>query len=227
MRRAPRVGAATLVVALLACGAVVATAGELGAAAKTKQRAAKVSDATMTWAVSNYVLTPGFATLSVAEVQQAEPPATFTTGTGWEFTDGRGTYNPKSGATKLAFTGAIVFGNTTRGDYGFKIADPVLVLDKSGSGTLTAAVSVRPPGGAPFGAATDVVVVDVTGADPVAKKQHVELAVTPTAFAQPFLTAVGDLATHFQASGSANDPNKPPAPITAAFDYTVKKKSKG
>lgn len=219
--------AAQVVALLVVAGLALVGAAGAGAAAK-KSAPAKVRDATMTWAVSNYVLTPGFATMSVAEIQQAEPPATFTAGTGWEFVDGSGTYDPKTGATKLAFAGAIEFGNTSRGNYGFKIADPSLVLDKNGAGTLSAEVSVRPPGGAPFGTASKVVVVDVTGGSPTASKQHVDISVTPAAFAEPFLTAVGsELASHFTASGSSNDPDKPPAPITTAFDYMLKKKAKG
>jgi hypothetical protein len=215
--------AAAVVAAVLVLGGLsLVGVGDAGAASK-KSSAAKVSDATMSWAVSAYVLTPNVATLSVAEVQNAEAPATFSAGTGWEFTDGTGTYDPKTGATTLEFTGALEFGNTSRGDYGFKIANPSLVLDKSGTGTLSADVSLRAAGGAPFGTATKTVVVDVTGASPEATKKHVDIAVTPTAFAAPFLAAVGELASHFQASGSSNDANKPPAPIAVAFDYKAKK----
>jgi hypothetical protein len=210
------------VVAVLALGGLTQVGGDAGAASK-KSATTKVSDATMAWSVSAYVLTPNVATLSVAEVQSAEAPATFTAGTGWAFSDGTGTYDPRTGATTLDFTGAIEFGNTSRGNYGFKLANPSLVLDKTGTGTLSADVSVRPAGGAPYGTATKTVVLDVTGASPEATKKHVDIAVTPTAFAAPFIAAVGELASHFQASGSSNDPNKPPAPITVGFDYKAKK----
>ena len=70
---------------------------------------------------------------------------------------------------------------------------------------------------------TKPVVVDVTGAAPTKTKNHVQVTAGPTAFSAALIAAVGDLAAHFQPTGSSNDANKPPAPITVAFDYTVKK----
>jgi hypothetical protein len=219
-RRSPRVLAA-VVIGVLAVGGLSLVGGTGASAAK--KNTAKASNGTMTWAVSNYVLTANPATLSVSEVHNAEAPATFTAGTGWTFTDGKGTYDTKTGATTIAFPGALEFGNTSRGNYAFKFANPSFVLDATGAGTLTADVSVRPAGATAYNASSRIVVVNITGATPTKSKNHVEVTATPTAFADPIFTATGDLASHFRASGSANDPNKPPTPITVEFDYKVAK----
>lgn len=208
-------------VALLAVAGLALLGPAAGAASKTT---AKVSNGEMAWAFSNYVLTPNPATLSVSEVHTAEAPATFTDGTGWTFTDGTGTYDPKSGALAVEFPGAIEFGNTSRGNYAFKLANPAIELDADGAGTLTAEFSVRPAGATAFNAASRIVVLDITGADPTKTKKTVEVTAAPTAFSSELVTAAADLAAHFQATGSANDANKPPAPITLTFDYKVKKK---
>ena len=210
-----------LVIAVVAVAGVALVGGQDAGAAKKK--AAKVSDATMTWAVSDYVLTANPATLSVAEVHNAEAPATFADGTGWTFTDGKGTYDTKTGATTIAYPGALEFGNTSRGNYAFKFANPTFVLDASGTGTLTADVSLRPAGASAYNAASQIVVLNITGATPTKSKNHVEVTAAPTAFSDPLFTATADLASHFRASGSSNDPNKPPAPIKVAFDYKAKK----
>jgi hypothetical protein len=214
---------ATLVVAAVAVGGLSLVSGnEAGAASKAKKNEAKVSNATMAWAVSQYVLVPNFASLSVAEVHNSEPPATFAEGTGWTFTDGKGTYNTKSGAMTVAFPGSLEFGNTSRGNYSFKFASPTFALDATGTGTLTADVSVRPAGATAYNPSSKVVVVDVVGTEPTKTKNEVTVTAAPTAFSAPLIAAVGDLAAHFQTSGSSNDANKPPAPITVEFGYKVK-----
>jgi len=213
---------ATLMVAALAVGGFLLVGGqEAGAASKKKD--AKVSDATMAWAVSNYVLTSNIATLSVSEVHNAEAPATFTEGTGWTFSDGTGTYNPKTGGMTISYPGALEFGNTSRGNYSFKLANPVFELDETGAGTLSADFSVRPAGATAFNPTAKVVVADITSATPTKSKNHLEVTAAPTAFSAPLIAAAADLAAHFQPTGSSNDANKPPAPITVAFDYKVKK----
>jgi hypothetical protein len=215
-------GLVALMVGALALGGVLLVGGhDAGAAAK--KTTAKVSDATMAWGVSQYVLGANPAATSLAEVQLAESPTTFTEGTGWEFSDGAGTYDTKTGAMTIAFPGALEFGNTNAGNYGFKFASPTLALDATGTGTLTVDFSARPTGGGPFGAATKVVVVDVTGATPTTTKKHVEVEVTPTAFADPLFVATADLSAFFKPTGSSSDSFKPPAPITVEFDYKVKK----
>jgi Htaa len=223
-KRASRALVAVLIavlIAVVAVGGLALVVGQDAGAAKKKE--AKVSDGTMTWSVSNYVLTANPATLSVAEVHNAETPATFADGAGWTFTDGAGTYDAKTGAMTVAYPGALEFGNTSRGNYAFKFANPTFVLDATGSGTLTADVSVRPAGATAYNAASKIIVVNVTGATPTKSKNHVEVTAAPSAFSDPLFAATADLASHFRASGSSNDPNKPPAPIKVAFDYKVKK----
>lgn len=220
--RTPRRAFAVLIAAMLTLSGLGLVATPAGAA--SKKASATVSDATMTWTVSSYVLTPNPATLSVSEVHTAETPATFADGTGWTFTDGTGTFNPKTGAMTVTFPGALEFGNTSRGNYSFKFANPVFTLDAKGAGTLTADVSVRPAGATAFNPAAETVVVDITGVTPSKTKKQVEVTATPTAFSSALVTAAGELAAHFQPTGSANDANKPPAPITVEFSYKVKKK---
>jgi hypothetical protein len=211
-----------MMVAALAMGGFLLVGGQAADAA-SKKKTAKVADATMDWSVSNYVLTSNPATLSVSEVHTAEAPTTFTDGTGWTFTDGTGTYNTKTGAMTIEYPGALEFGNTSRGNYSFKLANPTFVLDETGAGTLSADFSLRPQGATAFNPTSRVVVADITGATPTKSKSRVEVSAAPTAFSAPLITAAADLAAHFQPSGSANDANKPPTPITVAFDYKVKK----
>ena len=212
---------AALLVALLATTGLALVGPAAGAASKST---AKATNGEMAWAFSNYVLTPNPATLSVSEVHEAEAPATFADGTGWTFTDGSGTFDPKTGPLPVEFPGAIEFGNTSRGNYAFKLANPAIELDADGDGTLTAEFSLRPAGATAYNAASRIVVLDITGAEPTTTKKTVEVTAAPTAFSSELVTAAADLAAHFQATGSANDVNKPPAPITLTFDYKVKKK---
>ena len=174
--------------------------------------------------VKDLAMQAGNATLSVSEVHDAEAPATFTDGSGWTFTDGSGTYDRKTGALSVDFPGAIEFGNTSRGNYAFKLASPSIELDDEGAGTLTAEFSVRPAGATAYDAASRLVVLDIVGAESTRTKKTVEVTAAPTEFSSELVAAAADLAAHFQATGSANDANKPPAPITLTFDYKVKKK---
>src|SRR5262245_44150177 len=116
--RTVRMLAAVIVIVVLAGGLLVGGAGASTPAASkdAKAKLAKVSDGTLAWGVSKYALGANPAAMSLAEIQKAEPPATFTAGTGWTFSDGTGTFDPKSGATKVSFPGALEFGNTSFGN---------------------------------------------------------------------------------------------------------------
>jgi hypothetical protein len=210
-----------LLIPLVAITGLTLVGSAAGAVSKIT---AKASNGEMAWAFSNYVLTPNPATLSVSEVHNAEAPATFAGGTGWTFTGGTGTFVPKTGALAIEFPGAIEFGNTSRGNYAFKLANPAVELDAEGAGTLTAEFSLRPAGATTYNAASRIVVLEITGAQSTKTKKTVEVRATPTVFSSELVTATADLAAHFQPTGSANDANKPPAPITLTFDYKVKKK---
>jgi hypothetical protein len=220
------------VVALLTAAAVLAGAflvgGAAGAASRdAKAKLAKVSDGTLAWGVSKYVLGANPAVTSLSEGATAEPPATYTAGTGWEFTGGTGTYDTKTGATIVNFDGGIEFGNTNTGNFGFTLADPAVTLDAAGNGTLSADVAVRPAGSAAYPAGARIDVVAVTGATPAKTKKHVTVTLTPTAFSDAFLAAAGEqLSPFFKPTGSSNDGNKPPEPITLSFAYKAKQKSK-
>jgi hypothetical protein len=220
-------GVAASVTGVLALGGVLLGGGGVADAAASKT-STKVADASLTWTVSQYVMGANPAAGSLAETRTAEPPATFNATTGWQFADGTGTYDTKTGASTVSFTGALVFGNTNAGNYAFKYASPVMTLDATGAGTLTAEVSSRPAGAPAFGTATRITVVDITGATATTTKknkttQHVEVTAAPTVFSEAVITAAGDLGAFFKATGSSNDGIKPPSPITLAFDYKVKK----
>ena len=212
---------AALAAALTLAGS--ATGLTTAGAATAKKSTAKVSNAEMTWTVSGYVMGANPAAMSLAEVRVATAPATFDGTTGWTFEKGKGTYDTKSGATTLAFKGGLEFGNTAAGNYGFKFDNPVLALDATGTGTLTVDFSSRPVGGGPYGAVSEVVVVDITGATPITKKTNVTITAAPTAFAEAYLAATADLSAFFKATGSSNDGIKAPAPITVEFSYKVAK----
>ncbi|HEX5588231.1 MAG TPA: HtaA domain-containing protein [Acidimicrobiia bacterium] len=220
---------AVLVAGVLALGSVLFVGGSAAEAAATKSSTTKVEDATLAWTVSQYVMGANPAVPSLSEVRRAEAPATFVAATGWQFTDGTGTYDTKTGAMTLSFPGALEFGNVNTGNYAFKYANPTLTLDATGAGTLSADVSLRPVGASAFDAPARIVVVDVTGASPTTTKakkkteKHVEVTVDPTAFSDQMVTAAAELGAFFKATGSQNDGLKPPDPLTAAFDYKVKK----
>ncbi|MET0627392.1 MAG: HtaA domain-containing protein [Acidimicrobiia bacterium] len=227
--RGPARGLVALVAGVLALSGLLVAGGTVADAAAAKTSTTKVKDATLAWTVSQYVMGANPAAGSLAEVRVAEAPATFVAATGWQFTDGAGTYDTKTGAMTLSFPGALEFGNVNAGNYAFKYANPTLTLDATGAGTLSADVSLRSVGAAEFGAPTRIVIVDVTGASPTTTKakaknaKHVSVTVDPTAFSEPVVAAAGDLGPFFKSTGSSNDGLKPPDPLTAAFDYKVKK----
>ncbi|MET0894260.1 MAG: HtaA domain-containing protein [Acidimicrobiia bacterium] len=216
---------AAVVVGALALGVLLVPGA--GAATK-KSTTTKATAGTLTWTVSQYVNGANPAVSSLSEARTAEPPATFNATSGWTFSDGTGTFDTKTNAATVSFKGALMFGNTNSGNYAFKYANPVVTLDATGAGTLTAEVSSRPAGGAAFGTATRITVVDITGAAPTTTKKntttkHVEVTAAPTVFSDAIITAAADLGAFFKATGSSNDAIKPPTPITLAFDYKVKK----
>jgi hypothetical protein len=223
-KRIGRRAAAVLVAAVLA-GALLVGGQGAGAADTRKAATAKAADGTLTWGVSGYALGANPSAMSLSEVHVAEAPATFVAGTGWQFEDGAGTYDAKTGAMTISFPGALEFGNTSFGNYGFKFAQPTVTLDASGNGTLSADVSVRGANGAAFGAPSKIVIANLSDATPTKTKKHVTVTVTPTGFADPLIIAAGELSPFFKATGSTNDAIKAPAPATVAFAYKAKSKS--
>src|SRR5262245_31273565 len=182
----------TLVTAILAVGLGFGLVGGTAAAAtpaakSTDAKVAKVKDATLAWGVSKYVLGANPAVTSLSESARAEAPATFTVGTGWQFSAGTGSFDPKTKATTATFDGAIEFGNTNSGNYGFKLSDPTVTFDAAGNGTVSADVALRPVGGGPFAAPSRIDVATISGAVPTATKKRATVTVTPTAFADSFL----------------------------------------
>jgi hypothetical protein len=222
VRRRAHSGRLLAVLTAVAVGGALLVGGPATAAAK-KATTAKVSDGTLAWGVSKYVLGANPAVTSLSAGAKAVPPATYTAGTGWELTDGTGTFATKTGATTVTFKGAIEFGNTDTGNFGFQLASPTVTLDGSGNGTLSADVAVRLAGVATFPPATRTDVVTITGATLAKTKKRVTMTVTPTGFSDAFLAAATDqLSPFFTATGSANDVNKPPEPFTLSFAYRAK-----
>lgn len=196
----------------------------------------EVSAGTFDWAISSHVETSA----SLNGARAAGAPAT-DDGAQWHFTDGTGTYDEDTGALDLALPGDLEFGNSIRGNYGFRLTDVSVHVDDAGSGRVEADVTVRPPF-QPYGTpVADVTVVTFRGASGVAADDSVTWTVTPETeavpdgaepafegaqqFPQTFLDAVtGDFEDHFRqtADAGADDPanaSKLPAPFTFSIDH--------
>lgn len=198
----------------------------------------EASGATLSWRVSEQVWTAS----SLQPEHGVEAPATLDE-VAWHFSGGTGTYDPDTGATSLAFSGALSFGNHTQGNYGFRFADPVFTVGADGVGTLTVDLSTRGPGGAPpapltsFGTPIpDITVATFTVAGATVTDGHVEMTIQPDFILRTDLTPEnnpnefrqfpqslvsilsGAFLGHFRQT-AVNQGVKAPSPITIAFDF--------
>ncbi len=161
------------------------------------------------------------------------------------FPRGVGSYNPANGAATVAYQGSVkgAFVNAGTEHYSVTIEDPTVVVDGAGMGSISAVVSAANAAGMGNQAsATEpkrVVVTTFTatggwkgetlsatpnwaGVLPAGSAEATALGI-PTgqpvegkAFAPSFLTQLTPgLRSHFYASGSASDPKKAPAALTA------------
>ena len=108
---------AALAVALVASSTAMVFAGPAAAAV-----AVPVSGVELTWKLSENAFS---ASPSLAEAKAAEAPATLDATDGWVFTGGTGTYDPYTGETHLSFAGALSVGNTSFGNFGERLEEPV------------------------------------------------------------------------------------------------------
>lgn len=202
-----------------------------------------VTSGELAWKVSTHVRVSS----SLQPEIGAQAPAVNGDGT-WTFpTLTSGNYDPDTGATELVFAGGLEFGNIIQGNYGVKLTDVQIHVDGEGQGRLQADVNTRGPG-APLGKSAwgtpsqDVTVVDFTVAagDVTDDGSTVTWTIAPDfplqttdpafegarQFPDSFVAAVGEASGHFKESGTVAEPNptnpdKPPAPITVAFDYST------
>lgn len=217
--------------------ALVAAAVPWLAAAPAQAAEQAVDDATFTWKISEHAwtsssLSPSHATTGSATKEEA----------GFAFADGAGTYDPTTGELDLDFAGSVTLGNTVQGGYRIRLADPAIVVDAAGDGTVTADVSFcggtaacLDPGfntparvvvaafetDGPSGTPADLTWVELPTPEPVT-------VVTPAfegalQFPQTFISALGpsspSLDGHFRQTNAAGPENttnlaKLPAPFT-------------
>jgi LPXTG-motif cell wall-anchored protein len=236
-------------VVLVGIGVAASVLGLANPVAAADPPVTTVTSGQLDWAVSAYV-----GSSSSLAVRAAEAPATDVPSSpkSWRFpTITSASYDPATGATDLRFSGAITFGNTAQGNYGFRLSDLEVVVDAADTGRVVADVQTRGPGPGSFGTAVaDVTVVTFTLPDSAVTDdgQSVSWTVTPdyplqssgTTFATPafsgarqfpdsFLAAVGaGFHGHFsdsinQGTGqpSSTNASKPPSSMAVAFAYDV------
>jgi hypothetical protein len=184
----------------------------------------------LTWKVSEYAFTSG----SLVQARVADAPAVLDTdGTGedgWRFPVTTASYDPSTGVGDVQYGGAITLGNTSQGNFRIKLADPHLVLNGDGTGSLEADPSYCVGATACAGtwtAGTDVTIVTfpVGTGDISDAGDHVSATFTPDytgdQFDPEFVTFLPtSLQAFFKASGSGSDGLKPPSPMHVEFDYT-------
>ncbi|MET0628044.1 MAG: HtaA domain-containing protein [Acidimicrobiia bacterium] len=245
-RRGVRAALVALVVGMLAFGVLIGQSigahgddvvgpagGEVVADA-----AQPASNGSLSWRLSEYV----FTNPASFGLRSATAPATYDSATSWTFTAGTGTYDPSTGATSLDFTGEMIFENTAAGNYGFKFANPKLTVAAGGVGSVTADVSIRSFGGAPWGSpVTGVTVATFTVSGTTVTTGHVAFTVTPDFIPRTDLSAPGanpndfrqfpqslidtagaSFAGHFRQT-AVGQTNKAPAAINVAFDFVPPK----
>lgn len=194
---------------------VALTASPLVSISAAAAAPAEVSAGALDWGISSHVETSA----SLNGARGAGAPTT-DDGSQWHFTDGTGSYDPATGALDLSLPGSLEFGNSLRGNYGFRLTDVSVHVDGDGVGRIEADVTVRPsfqPYGTPV---EDVTVVTFSGATGVTEDGSVTWTVTPDTeavpadappafdgaqqFPQQFLDAVTpDFEAHFRQTGDA------------------------
>lgn len=135
--------------------AMILTAGTLGLGASASHATpGATTGASLTWKVHECAFTGAFVTLantasdscfSIREDQTVSGNVQKTSD-GWQFSNGTGTYDSRTGKTDLAFDGSLRMGNVNRGNYYIELADPTVSIDTEGSGTLSATLLVKSPG---------------------------------------------------------------------------------
>lgn len=146
---------------------------------------------------------------------------------GWEFSNGTGIRNVAAGTEKIDFTGSFTIGNSNRGNYSIKLANPSVSVDADNSAEVTADVSYRldstwTEGGRKV--VTNLTDVPSTSSWTVTPDE-VQSAIRPDltekpGFDQDFVQALShnpDMRPWFQQSGSGSDSIKVAEPISVEF----------
>jgi hypothetical protein len=183
----------------------------------------------LTWKISQHA----WASSNLSPAHQMGAPAIKDPVNGFVFPPSSVYYRPATGEMDVEFDGSVTLGNFVQGGYRIMLDNPTIEVDAAGNGTVRADVSycasaadcLNPMVGPVIGAKiTTFFLPDPAVTD---TGTHVEFTVTPfwstagNQFHQEFLDALPvTLQGHFRATGSSLDPNKPPAPLTVAFDYT-------
>lgn len=183
----------------------------------------------LTWKISQHA----WSSSNLSPAHQMGAPATKDPANGFVFPYASVYYRPATGEMNIQFDGSVTLGNFVQGGYRIMLDNPSVQVDAAGNGTVRADVSycasaadcLNPMVGPVVGAKiTTFFLPDPAVTD---TGTHVEFTVTPfwstvgNQFHQEFLDALPvTLQGHFRATGSSLDPNKPPAPLTVAFDYT-------
>lgn len=180
----------------------------------TIQEAATVTNASMTWPISDCAFNVDLpACRSLTERQQLAGDVERSL-TGWEFFGGDGVVSD-SGVMTVAWDATVQLGNTTRGNYTITLSQPVLTVDGTGDGSIVADVTWQIATDTPV-TAQGVTIVTFTDAG-----TDVDFSSTPTEFAPAFIEALDgaagagfNLSSWFQQTGSAADPLKLPGQMS-------------
>jgi len=228
-----------IIIVLTAVGVAIASPGTaaLGAVPPQAESRAKtftvpVTDATLTWAVSECAFDatiPACGSLTEARSQSGAVEAGET---GWVWTGGSGTFNQKSGASNIRFNGSITMGNVRRGGYSITFSNLRVAVNASGNGRVSADLAYRESANAPLVEKPNVLLVRLPsvglgqGWEATPPWEGVGTPGDPAPidgaqFAQPLLDALPEsLKPWFwkTATGASINPFKQPSPITLAAE---------
>lgn len=177
------------------------------------QESATVTNASMTWPVNACAFDVNLpACTSLTERQQLVGDVTRGE-TGWVFTRGDGVVT-QAGDMTVSWDAEVQIGNTTRGNYSITFIDPVLTVDASGAGAITADVAWQIGTDTPV-ETENVVIVTFAGGSTSS-----DIDITPVDFDPAFIGSLNpQLSSWFSQNGSPLDPLKVPGAVT--FDRWV------
>lgn len=184
----------------------------------------------LTWKISQHAWTSS----SLSPSHSTGAPGVKDPVNGFVFPTNTAYYDSLTGAMNVTFQGSATLGNVVQGGYRIMFANPRVYVDPLGNGTVSADLSYcvstadcLNPWVGPL-PSVNLTTFDLTLAMINHTGNHVEFTATPhwatvgNQFDQELIDALpASLRSHFRASGSASDANKPPAPIVVSFDYTI------
>jgi hypothetical protein len=224
-----------------ALGSIAGSAGSRAGNAGASRASAQASPTTtvangLAWKVSELAWTgPGLAPAHAADAPAVKDPER-----GFVFPVGNVSYAASTGATAVDFLGAVTLGSTEPGGSRVRLANPSVVVDEAGAGTLLASVSTcnatcPDSWNGPFRVTVATFQADRRAG--AASGNQVSWTVTPAyplqgdptyptfgQFPQPFLNSLApSLQEQFrdtadaQGAPSPSNPLKTPAPIAVSF----------